>query len=478
MSNISDLRSGSDSRNAKKNTKAAWKITIRWLIVAMFLICIGIFIRLGYRYYFTGFDEYTIRKNSTTEMVPQKFLWDWMDLLIIPVILIVGGFLLNHSEEVVRREIADKQRDTDFTIAEDRIDEERKRTLDRQREESLEDYIDKMTELLLQHKLKNGNNKTVANVARAKTLATVRVLDGFRKGLVLKFLFDAGLINGEKPIINLQYADFSGTQYTNAYLGNANLTNVDFNNAKLIRVDLNNAILTGVVLKDADLSNGKIRSSKLESTIFEDTNIEGISVSDSFFINVTMKNTNLLSRNGYLSNSVWSNCTFESCVFKDFPLHNARMEKVIFKHHTINNAKFIKSSFIDIDFNGASFTDVEFSLSKFQPTNFSETDLYNVKFDNTQLAGVNFCNSKMNKVSFKNAEVHFEKKIGEEYPLPDSVFTGATLIDVDMTGVLITEDQLNQMVKREINPITPTPTTKNEGLFLKILNAIARLFRN
>ena len=60
-----------------------------------------------------------------------KTLWDWLELLVIPVFLAGGAFYLNRSERAVEREIA----------------------TDRQQEVALQTYLDRMTDLLLGEKL-------------------------------------------------------------------------------------------------------------------------------------------------------------------------------------------------------------------------------------------------------------------------------------------------------------------------------------
>jgi len=61
-----------------------------------------------------------------------KALWDWMELLIIPLVLAIGAFFLNQSERETERETAK----------------------DRQQEAALQAYIDNMSELLLKEKLR------------------------------------------------------------------------------------------------------------------------------------------------------------------------------------------------------------------------------------------------------------------------------------------------------------------------------------
>src|SRR6266487_4686517 len=60
-----------------------------------------------------------------------KTLWDWLQLLIIPTVLAVGGYLFN------------------LTISRN----EQRIASDNQRETALQDYIDKMSELLLKEHL-------------------------------------------------------------------------------------------------------------------------------------------------------------------------------------------------------------------------------------------------------------------------------------------------------------------------------------
>ncbi len=101
--------------------------------------------------------------------MPGKYLWDWLELLIIPFVLALGALWLERSERISDRKIAAERREDDKKIAEDQ-----------QREAALQAYIDKMTELLLdkEHPLRKSKpNDEVRVVARTRTLATLRKLD-------------------------------------------------------------------------------------------------------------------------------------------------------------------------------------------------------------------------------------------------------------------------------------------------------------
>lgn len=420
---------------------------LKWVLIGVGIIAsimALIFLALlGYRVYYTGFGPYTVSKSSTWETVPPKFLWDWLELLIIPVILLFGTFFLSHSEEVTRREIAEKQREADQTIADKNNKAEQDRIIDRQREESLQEYINKMTELLLDNKLKDNNNKIVADIARVKTMATVRVLDGKRKGLVLKFLFDSGLINGDKPIVNLEYADFSGTEYSGAYLGGADLSKVDFSNAKLNGINLKKAKVKETIFRNADLSNGIFEETNFDHAEFTQTKAAGIHADNCIFSSIIFSETDL-------TNSLLTDCTFNSCKMMKPVFTSAKIINLSSSPQEFREGKFNKSKISNANFKGVAFTDVDFQETEFSISDFSETELYMIRFDNAVLAGADFSRSKMIKVSFRNARVHFETTKNGEQPNPDAIFNDAELIsDVVMTGANITVEQLHQIANKD-----------------------------
>src|SRR5215470_6502054 len=72
----------------------------------------------------------------------KKTLWDWLQLLIIPAVIALGGYLFTFTTSRNERDAADRHNQTEREIAQDN-----------QREAALQEYIDKMSELLLHEKL-------------------------------------------------------------------------------------------------------------------------------------------------------------------------------------------------------------------------------------------------------------------------------------------------------------------------------------
>ena len=88
-----------------------------------------------------------------------KTLWDWLQLLIIPAVLAVGGYVFNYTTS------KNEQQSTQL-----RDQTERDITLDNQREAALQAYIDKMSELLLAQNLRNASKEEEGQkIARVRT---------------------------------------------------------------------------------------------------------------------------------------------------------------------------------------------------------------------------------------------------------------------------------------------------------------------
>ncbi|WP_199338584.1 pentapeptide repeat-containing protein [Nostoc sp. FACHB-133] len=205
-------------------------------------------------------DKKTIIKfTNTIKHQSAKTLWDVLGLtgtLAIPVLIV----LLSYQFQRRDKKRADNQAQVEKYIANENL-----------RDETLQAYIDRMSELLIDKKLTESNsNSPVRNVARIRTLTVLRRLrsDGDRKAIVLLFLYDAGLLQSEKsvPFINLRDADLRRADLRRANLTKANLIGADFTGADLTEAYLGNAILTGAKLGKADLIGADLREADLIGT--------------------------------------------------------------------------------------------------------------------------------------------------------------------------------------------------------------------
>ena len=214
----------------RKKIKAHPRITL----FILFLIALTVTILIGgYRlnWAWTGF---------TGDKETYKTLYDWMQLLFIPVVLAVAGFWFNHRER---------------KAAELRAESEQEIASDNQREVALQEYIKEMSELLLHEKLLESQPEDeVRKIARVQTLTILPRLNGERKGSVLRFLYEAKLLDDVPPIIDLHHADLRG-----AHLAFANLHGADLSGANLDFADLSGADLDDTKLEDARLSLANLK---------------------------------------------------------------------------------------------------------------------------------------------------------------------------------------------------------------------------
>jgi Pentapeptide repeats (8 copies) len=132
--------------------------------------------------------------------------------------------------------------------------------LEQQRQATLDGYLNEMSGLVLTDRLTHSKpGAPVRAIADARTVTAVRNLDGRRKGTLIRFLWEAHLINRPTPILNLFHIDLNYTVFTNAnlyqvYLTGVGLSNANFAGAGLLGVYLRRSVLIQANLKYADLA--------------------------------------------------------------------------------------------------------------------------------------------------------------------------------------------------------------------------------
>lgn len=258
-----------------------------WLrsLYSVLLVLFGIFIlyalvKHGYDQTWTGFQGYT---NSKGECVPPKKLWDWLQLLIVPAMIAVGVWWLNKSQRRSEQRIKISQEESQQQIE-----------TDKQRQKALEDYFECMTDLLLNHKLRDGNqnSREARSIARTRTLAVLRILDGERKAQALQFLYESGLISAV-PVISLNGADFSNSNLNGANLREAEIKGAHFKNAHLKCAHLDKALLSGSNFSGADLTGASMNNTDLQQATLNGADLRKTSLRNAILREATVRNARL-----------------------------------------------------------------------------------------------------------------------------------------------------------------------------------------
>jgi len=217
--------------------------------VGALLVAILVLIFVEVRLYGTGFTG--------------KPLWDWMQLLIIPLVIAIGGYLFNMA--VSRTE--------------------QQNTTENQREAALQAYIDKISELLLREHLgESPAPDKVVSIARARTATVLRTLDPVRRGSLIRFLSQAGILIKctEKAMAGL---DLHGADLSQLNLSSANLSAADLSGAFLIQSELSEALLirakliSEACLFEANLSGADLTGADLSRAFLYGANLTGADLS-------------------------------------------------------------------------------------------------------------------------------------------------------------------------------------------------------
>jgi hypothetical protein len=249
------------------------------LVASLFIIALIAVIVLGYwfNWHWTGLVPETSEPKQHA-----KTLWDWLNLVGVLAIPVVVGFGVAW-----------------YTAQQGKVSERDNK--DNQREAALQTYIDKMSELLLHEGLRTASKD--ADVRRIATLQTSTVLprlDGKRKGSVLLFLYEAGLIEKSDPIVMfgaaglhaadlrgcdlheaagaslyesfISYALLDGADFTGMHLRGVLFEGGSLRQARFIKTDLRDAEffrcdLSAADLTEADLTNAMLVAVNLTGAI-------------------------------------------------------------------------------------------------------------------------------------------------------------------------------------------------------------------
>ncbi|HEX6387059.1 MAG TPA: pentapeptide repeat-containing protein [Anaerolineae bacterium] len=178
---------------------------------------------------------------------------------------------------------------------------------DSAREAALQEYLSKMTRLLLKEGLRDvGIGSPVYSVAQAYTEAVFGRLDKHRYLIVIRFLLQNRLFS----LLNLVGLDLSGAELSGIRLYEANLTQADLSEANLsqtqiVRTNLSwanlyRAELSRAVLSDVDLTQANLRGANLAlaymiNTRLDDADFRETNLSQASFVFLDKQGDNIVA---------------------------------------------------------------------------------------------------------------------------------------------------------------------------------------
>ena len=256
--------------------------------------------------------------EALKSMFPGKGLWDYLEMLLVPVLIFGLTVLLerwNKNRDVVQRNESERIRQEEA------------------KDQALQLYFDRISSILIDKQVislaeaakklgpdyKDPLVESARDVIRAQTLAILRVFsaDKEKKSSVVRFLIESEILSS--LTVSLSGADLSGADLSGAHLAGANLTGADLSGdnlsyanlsyanlseadlsvANLSEARLNDANLTGADLSGANLSGPKLFSANLSGAILSEAYLSGTNLS---FANLSEANFSRANEFAYGAN--------------------------------------------------------------------------------------------------------------------------------------------------------------------------------
>ena len=230
-------------------------------------------------------------KAWTRRELGGKTVWDWLQLLIVPIMLSLITVAFTWQQNERQQRIEGNRAKQAQKIENQRAEAERELAEQRAQDETLQAYLDQMGSLLLERDLRESQEDSdVRRLARARTLVVLDALGSARQNRVLRFLEETELIQARPsdrpPIISLKYASLRNFELIGKQLlrgtdlTQAGLTGAELSGTHLEDTNLSLAHLGGANLRGAYLNDAKLNGAYLYDTDLRGADMSGADLSD------------------------------------------------------------------------------------------------------------------------------------------------------------------------------------------------------
>ena len=384
----------------------------------------------------------------------EKTLWDWLELMLLPLALAIGAWWIGRSRLNLTPDIdATKAAGIDDASTIVRTHEERR----------VQGYIDRISELLLSQGLReSAPNDEVRHIARAQTVTVLWGLSGRRKGAIIRFLYEARLIQHPEPIITLTGADLSTADLSGINLSEADLRQVHLSEAKLTEAHLSKTDLTGADLVGADLQGamsgkglpgaGKWVPPNLSQANLNEAILRGACLIRTNLTEVSMQRTHLENadlREAILTKAILRDAwlletNFTSAGMKEADLTGAKLEKACLNNAILIKAKLSGSNLQAVEAIQANLKGANLQDAVLQDANFAKAYLFHTNLNGANLRGASLRGANLSGADLTNA-------ILENADLRGAYLSGAKVTGkqldqaLSLDGAIIPDNERNQL---------------------------------
>jgi uncharacterized protein YjbI with pentapeptide repeats len=198
-----------------------------------------------------------------------KTFWDWMQLFIVPLMLVIITIAFSCQQNERQQRIEDQRAQEAQKIENQRAEAEREAAEQRAQDEALQAYLDQMSSLLLENNLRDSApDSEVRTLAQTRTLTLLDTVDKQRRRDALRFLYEANLIDRPDPVIRL-----AGANLQNMDLELVNLGGGAFDIPSTYGTDREAEFGLG---PGADLSGANLSGTDLRYCSLAGVNLEGV----------------------------------------------------------------------------------------------------------------------------------------------------------------------------------------------------------
>lgn len=238
-----------------------------------------------------------------------KTLWDWLELLVIPAVLAIATLFFNKGEN--RR--SENQANARAVL-------ERESAKERWEEAILDDYLARMSDLLLTKGLRTrftesdepltgeaaGRDISSRGIAKALTLMALRRLNSVeRRNVVTRFLGQVGLLLADASLLaqaelddmDLKEVELNGANLRNAWISNSNLGGAALLRARLYGVDLSGSDLSGAILIEAGLQHARLENANLTNAQLQGADLTNANLSGANLTRANLSGANFTKAN-------------------------------------------------------------------------------------------------------------------------------------------------------------------------------------
>ncbi|NEP00502.1 MAG: hypothetical protein F6K58_17840 [Symploca sp. SIO2E9] len=363
-------------------------------------------------------------KSTKTQRrtLPRKItLWFLIELLILPFLIGLSVYFIQRRINTTQKKVA--------TVKE--------------HQQILETYINSIRDIELFQGLESSLHKSepgdqVRVIARGMTLTSLRSLqeDGQRKGRLVLFLQEAGLINARDPKIRLNTADLKSAKFPGFKLEEVNLSYADLRCTPPEKIydpdkcaDLSNAKMIGADLSGADLTAANLEGTNLRNANLEYTYLKDVKINSQTNLNEKWKliwqilnKTNVI-KDKNLRNKDLSYADLREVNLKNFQLERANLEKTELEGANLEganlrNANLEHAYLKDVKINAKTNLNQKWKLvwqilnktndikdKSLRNKNLSRANLREVNLKNFQLEGANLEGANLRGANLKDANL-------------------------------------------------------------------------